>query len=1800
MPSPNVRWHQLRVRQSMRARLLVLLLVLTTIAVLTVGYLGINSVQSVGENAQQIGAEALRAQAEEYLRQVTVGDAQRNDLILRRVQHDAANVARYAVGVFERPDAFTSGAYWQVEDHMFVGPDGQYMNDETDVSDAFVPNFVDIDDELLTVLELGAYLDFILAPTYEGDPNTVAIYLGTEEDVLRYYPNINIGTLVPPDFQVTQRPWYVSAIPENNPGRAVVWSPVYVDATGQGLMVTAAAPVYTGRGEFVGVVGIDATLKDISANVEEARLLGSGYSFLVDETGRAIALPEQGYSDILDRPAEPDEVGADLSEVTTEFAPVLARMMSGSTGFDTLEVGGRELLIAYAPLESIGWSLANVVETETVLQTMVTLREELKTSARSLVLARILPVGGGILVAVVVIGLLLTKRLADPIQRLAIAAEQIGAGQWDAPLPRAGNDEVGVLSHAFSGMAVQLRELMEDLEQRVADRTRDLERRAIQMQAAAEVARDATAIHDVDELLDETMHLISERFGFYHAGVFLLDDARQYAILRAASSEGGRRMLERGHKLAVGKVGIVGYVAGSGHPRVALDVGEDAVFFDNPDLPQTRSEMALPLRVRGEVIGVLDVQSTEAAAFSDEDVAVLQTMADQLAVAIENARLFRETQDRVRELSLLYGEYSATAWARLAQPERPLGYVYDRVDVAPVGQLAVPALDLALRRGEPVALVEPEAAGAALATPLKLRGQTIGVLGVQEMGEAREWSPDEVALVEAVSSQVSLALENARLFRETQHRTQELALINRVVSAAVSFPDLRETLGAVAAELIDAFSLGHVGIALLNEERTALTVVADRSSVADDLSAVGVVLPLEGNPSSQQVIATRRPLVILDAQNSPLTASIHDVMRWRGTQTLIILPLVAGDEVIGTFGLDILEADRTFTSDEMRLAETIVAQVSTVVQNARLFEQVQATLAETDALYRASRDIVVARTSDDVLRAFTGHVVAPEAGRCILALIDPTSPPDEPVVEVKAAWEPGGDRPAMLGNRWAVSQIPLIAGMATEPVVISDVATSPEVDEVSRHAFLNVLDIKAAAIIPLLAGGRHLGWLLVESLEGPYDFGEREVRLYRALAGQAAIALERIRLLEETERRATQLAAASEVARDATSILDVDQLLHETVQLISEQFGFYHAGVFLVDDKREYAVFRAASSEGGRRMLARGHKLEVGKVGMVGYVTDTGKPRIALDVGKDAVHFVNPDLPETRSEMTLPLRVHGEVIGALDVQSTEAAAFTDEDVAVLQTMADQLANAIENARLFGEIEQTAERLKELDRLKSQFLANMSHELRTPLNSIIGFSRVILKGIDGPLNDLQRTDLQAIYESGQHLLGLINDVLDVSKIEAGKMELTFESVDLHEIIKGVMSTAIALVKDKPIALQQSIAPGLPVVRGDARRIRQVCLNLVSNAAKFTEQGFIHLAAEARPNEVLISVADSGVGIPLEQIEKIFEPFTQVDSSSTRRAGGTGLGLSISKQFVEMHGGRIWVESTLGGGSIFYFTLPIEQTPPLQQEEEPGEGLEQPEPELDRGLVLCVDDDAGVITLFRRYLSRQGYRVVGLTDSTAAVERARQLKPFAITLDVLMPDRDGWQVVQELKADPETRHIPVIMCTILGEEKQGLSLGASDYLVKPVMEQELLAVLGRLDREAGRHRVLVVDDQPEDLELLSRILEDQEGYEVITATGGLEGIHRIQEQRPDLVILDLLMPEVDGFSVLEAVKSNEATRSIPIIVVTAKDLSQEERDILSSRVEALLQKGLCDQQELLADVAAALERLAVGSEPTGKVK
>ncbi len=486
---------------------------------------------------------------------------------------------------------------------------------------------------------------------------------------------------------------------------------------------------------------------------------------------------------------------------------------------------------------------------------------------------------------------------------------------------------------------------------------------------------------------------------------------------------------------------------------------------------------------------------------------------------------------------------------------------------------------------------------------------------------------------------------------------------------------------------------------------------------------------------------------------------------------------------------------------------------------------------------------------------------------------------------------------------------------------------------------------------------------------------------------------------------------------------------------------------------------------------------------------------------------------------------------------------------------------------------------------------MSHELRTPLNSIIGFSRVILKGIDGPLTELQKADLTSIHNSGQHLLGLINNILDISKIEAGKMELNFEEIEVEPIIKTVMSTALALVKDKEVTLHQDVPEELPTIWADPTRVRQVVLNLVSNACKFTERGTVTTRVKADDEKVTVSVTDTGMGIPKDHMGQVFEEFTQIDASTTRKVGGTGLGLPISRRFIEMHQGRIWVESTPGKGSTFSFCIPIK--PPDKQDSETQDGaltrgkIEQ----NDKKLVVAIDNDPGVIALYTRFLEKQNYEVIGFSHSENTLSKIKELAPFAVLLDVIVTGQDGWSVIKTLKEDPFTKDIPLIICSIVSDKNRGFSLGASNYLIKPIVEDELVEALIRLDdQQKEETKVLVVDDQADDILLIRRILEAAEpNYNVIEASNGKEGLELVKSKEPDLIILDLNMPEMNGFAMVEALKENEKTRAIPIIIVSAQELTQEEHERLTGQVEVLLHKGIFTENELLEDVSQALNRI-----------
>jgi PAS domain S-box-containing protein len=419
---------------------------------------------------------------------------------------------------------------------------------------------------------------------------------------------------------------------------------------------------------------------------------------------------------------------------------------------------------------------------------------------------------------------------------------------------------------------------------------------------------------------------------------------------------------------------------------------------------------------------------------------------------------------------------------------------------------------------------------------------------------------------------------------------------------------------------------------------------------------------------------------------------------------------------------------------------------------------------------------------------------------------------------------------------------------------------------------------------------------------------------------------ERERLLTALKHRSTQLQTAAEVSKSITTILDPEELMNQTVNLIQERFGFYYVGLFLVDEAGQYAVLRAGTGKAGRQMLKAGHRLLVGGESMIGWSVAHAQARIALDVGKEAVRFDNPHLPETRSELALPLISHGQCIGALAVQSTEEAAFSEEDIAVLQTMADQLAVAIENARLYAEKERRTttlahalEQQQELERLQSEFIQNVSHELRTPLTIAQGYAELLDCGELGELQPAQRESVAVIARQVRMLVKMVDDLTTI--LVAETHELSPESVDLVNLVHTLVDDFQVAAQRAGLSLAAEVASDVPQVSGDADHLRRVLDNLLYNALKFTPAGgSVTVRLWGNGMNVVLEVTDTGIGIPHDQLERIFERFYQVDGSTTRDYGGTGLGLALVKEIVEAYGGKVSVESKVGRGSTFTVTLP----------------------------------------------------------------------------------------------------------------------------------------------------------------------------------------------------------------------------------------------------------------------------------------
>jgi signal transduction histidine kinase/DNA-binding response OmpR family regulator len=499
-------------------------------------------------------------------------------------------------------------------------------------------------------------------------------------------------------------------------------------------------------------------------------------------------------------------------------------------------------------------------------------------------------------------------------------------------------------------------------------------------------------------------------------------------------------------------------------------------------------------------------------------------------------------------------------------------------------------------------------------------------------------------------------------------------------------------------------------------------------------------------------------------------------------------------------------------------------------------------------------------------------------------------------------------------------------------------------------------------------------------------------------------------------------------------------------------------------------------------------------------------------------------------------------------------------------------------------------IREADRMKSQFLANMSHELRTPLNSIIGFSEILLDRLVGEIPTKYVKFLRNIHSSGQHLLGIINDILDLSKVEAGKMDVHSEMFRVPALIEGVLNVMHGMASKQRINFAVDAPDSLPPIEADSAKFKQILYNLLSNAVKFSpEQATVWVTArELGPDEsplgvdaLTVSVTDKGIGIAPAEHELIFQEFHQVDGSATRQFGGTGLGLALVKKFTELQGGLITVASEPGRGSTFSITLPLRPRSP----DEPPAVLE-----LDRAVlpgdnrVLVVEDDIVAFQSISRSLSGAGYLPIRARHGEEALLLARRLRPTAITLDIALPGASGLEVLKALKKDPVTKSIPVVIISMLDNRELGLTLGADDYFVKPVDRERLVSRLQEIAPPgvpSRRSALLLVDDDPAVHELLEAEL-GQLGYTLEHAFSGIEGIERVRRQRPDAVILDLMMPDVTGFEVAAALKDRTETARVPIVVLTARDLSDEERSRLSGKIAALIPKGRSAPSRLVAAI------------------
>lgn len=1135
--------------------------------------------------------------------------------------------------------------------------------------------------------------------------------------------------------------------------------------------------------------------------------------------------------------------------------------------------------------------------------------------------------------------------------------------------------------------------------------------RQIDIELLLSISSDVASQRTLQELLDKAVQRTRDDYGLYHVQIYLLDEYDQKRLmLVSGSGDAGKQLVSMGHSISLTHLNSV--VARAARERVAVvvnDVFDSPSFLPNPYLPLIRSEMAIPMMSGGYLVGILDLQADVTDRFTDQDRRVQTMLAEQVAVAVQNARITERATHQARNLNTVaevareinrQRESAELLWtvADLTRDRFDLYhvhiYLYDKVNErlvlsaasGLVGRTQVQSgqsiplnreqslVARCARERRPITIddvsTEPNHlpnpflpdTHSELVVPIEDGDTLIGVLDAQST-RRRAFDLNDVETQTILAGQVAQAVLNARAFETVRQAEREARLLADVTENSpigiyvyqLEDPDNPLSLRLKVANAASQEATGvepdtilgkRIGEAFSGLVETPIPKIYTQVALTGVPFYVGEVpythhngqqliydvrafgLPNQSVGISFQNITERKlaeaenKLLADVTENSPIGIYVYQLED--ADDPLSLRVTVANAASARATGIDPATVLGKRIKDAFpALAETAIPHLySQVALTGNPFHvgEVPYTHGDGEAFIYdvmafplpnqsvgiSFENITERKKAEERLQLLTAAVEATTSG---ISIADARQP-DNPVIYVNPAYSAitGYDSEEIIGRNTRFLQ-----GEDKDQEGLNEIRAGIKEERPVR------------AIVRNYRKGGEMFYSQVTI--SPLRNEEGKVTHFVGINSDVT---DRVLAEQHERRRANELATVAEISTQVSASREVSDLLFAAANRMVEGFDLYHCNIYVYDPERHALKLAAASGSIGQMLVKSAHFIPFNAVSLVARAARTREVVTENDTLGSADFLPNPMLPKTRAEMAVPMIVAGQLMGVLDVQSSKVNRFDEEDAQVKSTLAAQIGIALENARAYTAMQEqaerdreTAERLREVDRLKSQFLANMSHELRTPLNSIIGYSEILIDGMDGDLTEDAQEDVQAIHESGQHLLSLINEILDLAKIEAGQMRLEFEPIAPLDISNEVLKIGNALKKDKPLELAVEVVGGgdLPPVSADPFRMKQVILNLVSNGVKFTEEGSVTIRLEKVDSGVKFMVTDTGVGISPEHLDVIFERFSQVDGSSTRRVGGTGLGLTITRQLVQMHGSDISVESEVGKGSTFSFVLPV---------------------------------------------------------------------------------------------------------------------------------------------------------------------------------------------------------------------------------------------------------------------------------------